>query len=108
MAVDPYTRLSVPVSVPEHVSYALASPFSYDTARNQVHRQLTQFAGELRQTTKKGQRWHCATGPTTTLSPSSRAGEPYSISMCACSGPPSGIAARVQCARYDPFRHQPG
>ena len=49
--------------------------FAHVTAHKQVQHQLTQFAGELRQTTKEGQPWHCTSEPTTTLSPYSRAGE---------------------------------
>jgi hypothetical protein len=49
--------------------------FAHVIAHKQVQHQLTQFAGELRQTTKEGQPWHCTSEPTTTLSPYSRAGE---------------------------------
>ena len=80
---------------PSMISFALASPFSYDTARNQVHHQLARFASELRQATKEGQPWHCASGSTTTLSPYSRAGERlfYQHVCVAADRPPASLLA---------------
>jgi hypothetical protein len=61
---------------PTMIAYAvIASPLPKDTARYQVHHQLSQVAFELRQGAEQGQPWLCASGPTTTLSPYSRAGE---------------------------------
>lgn len=51
------------------------SVFSGDYAANVVHVRLAQLAGEVRQATEQGKPWHCASGPTTTLSPYNRAGE---------------------------------
>jgi len=39
------------------IAQVVVSPFSYDTARKQVHRQLTQFAVELRQAAEQGKPW---------------------------------------------------
>lgn len=49
--------------------------FPHTTAHKQVQRQLNQFTRELGQANKEGRPWHCTSGPTTTLSPYSRAGE---------------------------------
>ena len=61
---------------PGMISYVvIASPFSYQIARYQVRGQLSDLYVQLRHATEQGQLWHCASRPTTTLSPYSRAGE---------------------------------
>jgi len=46
-----------------------------DTARYQVRQQLSHIVFEVKKATEPGKPWHCASGPTITLSPYSRAGE---------------------------------
>jgi hypothetical protein len=62
---------------PNMISYGggHASANPSDTARYQVLQQLSHVAFEVRQTTEQGKPWHCTSGPTTTHSPYSRAGE---------------------------------
>jgi len=64
-------------------------------ARNQVHHQLTQFAGEVRQAAEQGNPWHCTSGQTTTLSPYGRAGERlfYQRVCLAADRPPASLRA---------------
>lgn len=57
------------------IIYPSANPSADQRARNQVFDQLSQFAVEVRQAAEQGKPWHCISGPTTTLSPYSRAGE---------------------------------
>lgn len=82
---------------PGMISYTvIASPFSYQTAHYQVRGQLSDLYVQLRHGTEQGQPWHCASGPTTTLSPYSRAGERlFYQRVCVAADRPAGIAARI-------------
>lgn len=68
-----------------------ASPLPYERARDHVHSQLSQLYDELRHAAELGQPWHCASGPTTTVSPYSRAGERLSYQrVCVTADRPMG------------------
>ncbi len=47
----------------------------HDTARYQVRQQLSYIAFQVKKPTEPGRPWHCVSGPTTTRSPYSLAGE---------------------------------
>jgi hypothetical protein len=49
--------------------------FSGQSAEKRVRMSFRMFASEVRQAAEQGKPWHCTSGPTTTLSPYSRAGE---------------------------------
>ena len=49
--------------------------FSGESAEHRVFYDLRFFAGEVGQAAEQGKPWHCTSGPTTKLSPYSRAGE---------------------------------
>ena len=57
------------------IIYPSANPSADERARYQVFDELSRFAVEVRQAAEQGKPWHCTSGPTTTLSPYSRAGE---------------------------------
>jgi hypothetical protein len=68
-----------------------AAPLPYERARGHVHNQLSQVYDELRHAAEQGQPWHCVSGPTTAVSPYSRAGERLSYQrVCVTADRPMG------------------
>ena len=61
---------------PGMIKYAvIASPEPHEHARHEVRHQLSELYVELKHATEQGRPWRCVSGPTTMLSPYSRAGE---------------------------------
>ena len=89
------TRLPVPLDplYPNFIAFGgHGSVNPNDTARYQVRQQLivSHIALEVKNATELGEPWHCVSGPTTMLSPYSRAGERlFYQRICVAAGRPT-------------------